>query len=786
MRNPLVHVFSGAAEGLKVDYALNMATKQGSLVPFEDLEDSRGGLFCDEPGLGKTITSLALVLRTQGLRSSPPPGSRILDDGTYMTMEDIDRVESQRFEAIGIHRSTPRSGRRASTDDELVTPKKRRVSRPDFYGGKGPSTLPSPTNSSLGSHGVYTSTATLVVVPSTLVDHWRNQMELHVRPDAFQTLLISGNTAKCPASLLAEMDLVVTTFHRLSIEYQKMRTGDSQLLRVHWLRIILDEGHKLGSIGPTDLKTVCNSLRADRRWVMTGTPTPSTPNSDVRHLFPLLTFIKDPVYGSSSKVWDAGIQRPYEAYIPNGADRLRELLRRIMIRSEKDKIAAIPDLVVRTKKLNLTAYAANQYNEVVEIVQRNLLLAENFNHDKTHSLIRPQNAKQCREALTNLRKSCCLAGHIDLRINEKELLHALREIEREVDGTVQAIDVGVNTDTPGVLYVSPSPTIVGSGVRVADSVVTGQLGKIASKLMDGSNCRVCGYFSRCLILTPCAHLMCTECTEKNRTKCSECGRLYDLDSMGYPEKLIEMQPSYNQSHWKRTYNVTRTAKISYLLERLREIFSVKVWRDGEYRRVFHKVIIFSHYLEHLEMIREQTAPLLEEFFSSTVPEMSDAEKRFLTPAPEALEYYAPTHKAKKDLAMQCFRRKVNRPLLLMDVASALGHDLSFVKYMFIMEPIWDRAMELQVISRAHRLGAKTTVEVEKLVVSETIESFMEEKVDSENSSAFEKEPPMEKQKKKAEERKRKNILMSLKLIKEDKPGAHRATVVEVPRRVQFA
>mmetsp|Transcript_14499 Transcript_14499/g.58784 ORF Transcript_14499/g.58784 Transcript_14499/m.58784 type:complete len:292 (+) Transcript_14499:1466-2341(+) len=290
-------------------------------------------------------------------------------------------------------------------------------------------------------------------------------MELHVRPDAFQTLLISGNTAKCPASLLAEMDLVVTTFHRLSIEYQKMRTGDSQLLRVHWLRIILDEGHKLGSIGPTDLKTVCNSLRADRRWVMTGTPTPSTPNSDVRHLFPLLTFIKDPVYGSSSKVWDAGIQRPYEAYIPNGADRLRELLRRIMIRSEKDKIAAIPDLVVRTKKLNLTAYAANQYNEVVEIVQRNLLLAENFNHDKTHSLIRPQNAKQCREALTNLRKSCCLAGHIDLRINEKELLHALREIEREVDGTVQAIDVGVNTDTPGVLYVSPSPTIVGSGVR---------------------------------------------------------------------------------------------------------------------------------------------------------------------------------------------------------------------------------------------------------------------------------------------------------------------------------
>jgi len=157
MRNPLLHVFHGTAEGLKVDYPLNMATKQGSLVPFEDLEDCRGGLFCDEPGLGKTITSLALMLRTSGLRSSPPQGSRVLDDGTYMTREDIDRVESQRFEAIGVHRSTPRSMRRASTDDEFVTPKKRRVSRPDFYGGKGPSTLPSTTNTSLGDHGVYTS-----------------------------------------------------------------------------------------------------------------------------------------------------------------------------------------------------------------------------------------------------------------------------------------------------------------------------------------------------------------------------------------------------------------------------------------------------------------------------------------------------------------------------------------------------------------------------------------------------------------------------------------------------
>ena len=35
--------------------------------------DIRGGFFCDEPGLGKTITALALVLRTKGSVPQPPP-----------------------------------------------------------------------------------------------------------------------------------------------------------------------------------------------------------------------------------------------------------------------------------------------------------------------------------------------------------------------------------------------------------------------------------------------------------------------------------------------------------------------------------------------------------------------------------------------------------------------------------------------------------------------------------------------------------------------------------------
>lgn len=41
------------------------------------IKDFRGGMFCDEPGLGKTITALSLILKTQGTWADPPEGVQI-------------------------------------------------------------------------------------------------------------------------------------------------------------------------------------------------------------------------------------------------------------------------------------------------------------------------------------------------------------------------------------------------------------------------------------------------------------------------------------------------------------------------------------------------------------------------------------------------------------------------------------------------------------------------------------------------------------------------------------
>ena len=60
----------------------------------------------------------------------------------------------------------------------------------------------------------------------------------------------------------------------------------------------------------------------------------------------------------------------------------------------------------------------------------------------------------------------------------------------------------------------------------------------------------------------------------------------------------------------------------------------------------------------------------------------------------------------------------------MDESGALGLDLSFVEYVFLMEPIRDKSLEEQVISRAHRMGACREVNVEIIAMKGTYEEAM--------------------------------------------------------------
>jgi hypothetical protein len=161
--------------------------------------------------------------------------------------------------------------------------------------------------------------------------------------------------------------VVLIPVNRLSSEFSQL---DSPLLRVHWQRIILDEGHHLGATSTITaklsmacalkagglfilklvtrafallfyrplyntlytLQRICffhhqvslsdclpivypvRYVEAHSRWVMTGTPTPATlKGAGVGHLQPLLAFLRQPPFGSSQQLWTQTVQKPLEA-----------------------------------------------------------------------------------------------------------------------------------------------------------------------------------------------------------------------------------------------------------------------------------------------------------------------------------------------------------------------------------------------------------------------------------------------------------------------------------------
>ncbi|XP_010276587.1 PREDICTED: F-box protein At3g54460-like [Nelumbo nucifera] len=565
---------------------------------------------------------------------------------------------------------------------------------------------------------LYLSRATLIVVPANLVDHWKTQIQKHVKPGQLRVYVWTDQKKPSAHNLAWDYDIVITTFNRLSAEWGPRKK--SVLMQVHWLRVMLDEGHTLGSsLNLTNKLQMAVSLTASNRWILTGTPTPNTPNSQVSHLQPMLKFLHEEAYGENQKSWEAGILRPFEAEMEEGRSRLLDLLQRSMISARKKDLQTIPPCIKKVTFVDFTEQHAKSYNELVVTVHRNILMADWNDPSHVESLLNPKQWKFRSTTIRNVRLSCCVAGHI-------KVTNAGEDIQETMD------------------------ILVEQGLEHASE----EYAMIRRYLLDGGNCFRCKEWCRLPIITPCRHLLCLDCVAMDSERCTfpGCGYSYEMQSpeiltrpenpnpkWPVPKDLIELQPSYKQDDWDPDWHATTSSKVAYLVERLKDLQEANrkigystdeedvklsnpllflsqkrhwnVFLNQEackktsvdsYKLLPEKVIIFSQFLEHIHVIEQQLTVAGIKFVGM----------------------YSPMHSANKIKSLTIFQHDVNCMALLMDGSAALGLDLSFVTRVFLMEPIWDRSVEEQVISRAHRMGATRPIHVETLAMHGTIEEQM--------------------------------------------------------------
>ncbi|KAK1971833.1 hypothetical protein LY78DRAFT_625065 [Colletotrichum sublineola] len=178
-----------------------------------------------------------------------------------------------------------------------------------------------------GALGEESCGLTLIVVPPALLGTWEEELTKHTEPQRLPWSLYHGKARQRQTGKLANVMILLTTYHTVSTEW---RTGagraSSILFTTRWRRVILDEDqltHLTHYIRNSDSKmarAVC-ALDSVSRWAVTGTPI----QNHLNDLATLLKFLSAYPY-NEKRVFDADISHMWKA---GDADKAVKRLKRL-------------------------------------------------------------------------------------------------------------------------------------------------------------------------------------------------------------------------------------------------------------------------------------------------------------------------------------------------------------------------------------------------------------------------------------------------------------------------
>ncbi|XP_058897301.1 transcription termination factor 2 isoform X1 [Kogia breviceps] len=204
----------------------------------------------------------------------------------------------------------------------------------------------------------FTSHGTLIICPASLIHHWKNEVEKHVRHNKLRVYLYHGPNRDQHAKVLSTYDIVVTTYSLLAKEIPTKKQErempganlsvegiSSPLLRVVWARIILDEAHNVKNPRVQTSLAVCK-LQAQARWAVTGTPI----QNNLLDVYSLLKFLRCSPFDELS-LWKSQVDNGSK----KGEERLNILTKSLLLRRTKDQLdpTGKPLVVLPRRKFQL-------------------------------------------------------------------------------------------------------------------------------------------------------------------------------------------------------------------------------------------------------------------------------------------------------------------------------------------------------------------------------------------------------------------------------------------------
>lgn len=239
--------------------------------------DARGGLLCEDMGTGKTAIVIALILKTKGTWANQPEGSEICNVFEKKSLQDLCKEWIQSHGVNYFQEGIPKQ-----LKEEIYNlPFPYYVITSNQKSGRR----------SLTQRKVYLSKTTLIIVPLTICDQWQYEFSKYVENGALSIFVKKNAEPWPPVEKLLQYDVVLVTHSQMRSENivtceSCLGVSSSPLSQIHWLRIVVDEGHVIGKLF---LQSLIIFFRKDKnksndtcKYVTRGSKMGSHGNSDTQ------------------------------------------------------------------------------------------------------------------------------------------------------------------------------------------------------------------------------------------------------------------------------------------------------------------------------------------------------------------------------------------------------------------------------------------------------------------------------------------------------------------------
>eukprot|EP00587_Corethron_hystrix_P003674 CAMPEP_0113314804 /NCGR_PEP_ID=MMETSP0010_2-20120614/10717_1 /TAXON_ID=216773 ORGANISM="Corethron hystrix, Strain 308" /NCGR_SAMPLE_ID=MMETSP0010_2 /ASSEMBLY_ACC=CAM_ASM_000155 /LENGTH=505 /DNA_ID=CAMNT_0000171161 /DNA_START=179 /DNA_END=1697 /DNA_ORIENTATION=- /assembly_acc=CAM_ASM_000155 len=360
-------------------------------------------------------------------------------------------------------------------------------------------------------------------------------------PTHFPCVLLDTGGGQLPeAALMAKFLIVLTTNQRLSKEWKNgsfetelrhkdklhqhlswsknddMEVDDeaSSLLKIHFLRLVVDEGHTMGKGPLGSAIQFAGWITAQRRWIVTGTPTPQTAcDTGLSNIFQLLQFLKQ--NGSDGNVMQkdairiSNLKKSWREGSYGAFFQMKSMLNLYMLRHSKECLKSLLRPKFSRKYLGMSDAEKLTYNTITSAVKGNIITCsmEGKTSGWQDSLLNLSNTSAAIEALRNIRLTCNGYCKVIPTLTDKNYIETVQYLENLKLQEVDILIVKAFLD--------------------------------AARVGKKSACMKCTHSFQLLNVLPCGHLLCIECINDTTYACPICQQVFDVDT------FQKLQPGFN-------------------------------------------------------------------------------------------------------------------------------------------------------------------------------------------------------------------------------------------------